>query len=164
MNPEWPVSLLEFFEWCEASAIGEAIRSSPWLFPVIESIHLLGLAMLGGALLVLDLRLLNLALRLQPVTQLAKDTQPWVVGSLVVMISTGIPLFLSESIKCYYSPAFWVKMTALPLAILFTFTVRRKIATADETRVRPALYKLVALVSLSLWFTVGAGGRWIGFS
>jgi hypothetical protein len=158
------MSLLPFFEWCEATAVGNAIRNSLWLFPVIESVHLLGLAVIGGALLIVDLRLIGLGLRGQPVRELARDAQPWLIGSLVVMIATGVPLFLSESIKCYYSPAFWTKMTVLPLAILFTFTVRRKVAMADAMRVGPLWTKLVAFVSLSLWFTVGAAGRWIGFS
>jgi len=158
------MSLLPFFEWCEATALGSAIRSSKWLFPVIESVHLLGLALLGGSLLLLDLRLLGLGLRRQPVAQLARDAQPWLVGSVIVMLLSGISLFLSESVKCYYSQPFWVKMTTLPLALLFTFTVRRKVALADETEVKPLLGKLVALVSLTLWFTVGAAGRWIGFS
>ena len=158
------MSLLPFFEWCEATALGSAVRSSKWLFPVIESVHLLGLALLGGSLLLLDLRLLGLGLRRQPVAQLARDAQPWLVGSLLVMLATGVPLFLSEATKCYYSTPFWVKMTCLPLAATFALTVRRRVAMADETRMRPLWYKLVALVSLALWFGVGGGGRWIGFS
>jgi hypothetical protein len=158
------MSLLPFFQWCENTAVGDAIRSSLWLFPVIEGFHLLGLALIGGAVLVLDLRLLGLALRRQPVARIARDAQPWLIGSLLVMASTGILLFLSESTKCYYSQAFWVKMTSLFLAIVFTFTVRRKVAVTDETRVRPIWCKLVAVVSLTLWLGVGAGGRWIGFS
>lgn len=156
--------LLPFFEWCEATAVGSAIRGSSWLFPVIESVHLLALALLGGALLVVDLRLLGFGLRNQPLRQLARDAEPWLVGSLAVMIATGVPLFLSESIKCYYSPAFWLKITAIPLAIAFTFTVRRKVANADDTRTALRLKTLVALVSLMLWFGVAAAGRWIGFS
>lgn len=156
--------LLPFFEWCEATAVGSAIRGSSWLFPVIESVHLLALALLGGALLVVDLRLLGFGLRNQPLRQLARDAEPWLVGSLAVMIATGVPLFLSESIKCYYSMAFWLKITAIPLAIAFTFTVRRKVANADDTRTAPRLKTLVALVSLMLWFGVAAAGRWIGFS
>jgi hypothetical protein len=73
-------------------------------------------------------------------------------------------LFLSEAVKCYYSPAFWVKITTLPVAILFAFTVRRSVALGDEARARPLTQKLVGAVSLALWFTVAAGGRWIGFS
>ena len=158
------MSLLPFFEWCEGTAAGDAIRSSLWLFPVIESVHLVALALIGGAVLVLDLRLLGLTLKRQPVARVARDAQPWLIASLLVMLPTGILLFLSESKKCYYSDAFWVKMAALALAILFTFTVRRKVAACDETRLRGLWFKLVALVSLALWFTVGAAGRWIGFS
>jgi uncharacterized membrane protein SirB2 len=156
------MSLLPFFEWCENTSAGEAIRSSLWLFPVIESVHLVALAAIGGAVLLLDLRLLGVAMRRQPVARIARDAQPWLIGSLLVMLPTGILLFLSEAKKCYYSDAFWVKMTALLLAILFTFTLRRKVAAADETRA--IWYRLVAMVSLTLWFTVGAAGRWIGFS
>ncbi len=155
--------LLPFFEWCEASLIGDTIRQSSWLFPVIEAVHLLGLCVLGGALLVLDLRMLGVGLRRQPIAELAKDATPWLVGSLVVMVVTGTSLFLSESVKCYYNQSFWVKITTLPVALLFTFTVRRRVAAAASVDTS-ATTKLVALVSMALWFTVAAAGRWIGFS
>jgi hypothetical protein len=158
------MSLLPFFEWCEATGVGQAIRSSTWLFPVIEAVHLLGLAMIGGAVLMLDLRLLGFGLRRCSVSQVARDAQPWLIGSLVVMLLTGTALFLSESVKCYYSQAFWAKMTFLPLAILYTFTVRRRVALADEVRVGPLWSRIVALISLTLWSGVGWAGRWIGFS
>jgi uncharacterized protein DUF6644 len=158
------MDLLPFVQWCEGSAIGSAIRTSPWAFAVIESVHLLALSAIGGAVLVVDLRLLGWGLREQPVRQIARDAFPWLVGSLLVMLVTGIGLFLSEATKCYYSTPFWVKMGSLLLAITFTFTVRRKITSAEDGRVNPAVYKVVALVSLLLWFGVGAGGRWIGFS
>jgi len=158
------MSLLGFFQWCEQSGIGNAIRRSSWLFPLIEAIHLLGLGVIGGAVLVVDLRLLGLGLRRQSTAQLARDAQPWLVGSLILMIITGGLLFLSEAIKCYYHEAFWFKMTSLFLAIVFTFTVQRKVTLADETGVNPFWGKVVALVSVALWSGVGIGGRWIGFS
>jgi hypothetical protein len=158
------MSLLGFFQWCEQSGIGEAIRKSAWLFPLIEAIHLLGLGVIGGAVLVVDLRLLGLGLRRHPVAQLTRDAQPWLIGSLVLMLITGGLLFLSEAIKCYYHGAFWFKMSSLLLAIVFTFTVQRKVTMADEIRVRPIWGKVVALVSVALWSGVGIGGRWIGFS
>src|ERR1700692_2493979 len=158
------MSLLTFFQWCEASGIGETIRKSSWLFPVIEAIHLLGLGVIGGAVLVLDLPLLGLGLRRQSAAQLARDAQPWLVGSLLLMIITGSLLFLSEAMKCYYHEAFWFKMTSLFLAIVFTFTIQRKVIAAGEARLRPVWSKVVALVSVILWSGVGFGGRWIGFS
>jgi len=156
--------LLPLFQALEASAIGEAIRNSYWLFPAVEACHLVGLAVIGGAILVVDLRLLGLGLRGHPVSRLARDVQPWVIGSLILMVLSGVPLFLSEAIKCYYSFAFWTKMTALLLAVVFTFTVRRVVALAPEGRFPSAWNRTVAVTSLALWSTVGWGGRWIGFS
>jgi len=127
-------------------------------------VHLLALAVIGGAVLMLDLRLLGLGLRDQPIARVARDAFPWFVGSLIVMLVTGIGLFMSEAIKCYYSTPFWVKMASLLLAMIFAFTVRRKVALAGEGHVRPIWLKVVAVVSLVLWFAVGASGRWIGFS
>ncbi len=158
------MDLLPFVQWCEGSMLGSAIRTSPWAFAVIESVHLLALAAIGGAVLVVDLRLLGWGLREQPVNQIARSAYPWLVGSLLVMLVTGIGLFLSEATKCYYSTPFWVKMISLVLAMIFTFTVRRQVTRQDAGRVSPIVYKLVAVVSLALWFGVGAGGRWIGFS
>jgi hypothetical protein len=156
--------LLPYFQAIEFSSLGQLIKNSAWAFAVIESIHLLALAVIGGAVLLVDLRMLGFGLRAQPLRDLARDARPWLIGSLAVLLVTGLLLFVSEAVKCYYSTPFWVKMTSLLLATTFTFTVRAKVTQAADGRVRPALYKLVALVSLALWFGVGAGGRWIGFS
>ncbi len=156
--------LANFFLWVESTRAHTIISESTWMFAVIESIHLLALATIGGAILILDLRFLGYGLKRQPISDVARDAQPWLVYSWIVMIVTGIALFVSEPTKCYYSVPFWYKMTFLALATVFTFTVRRKVAQADETQMRPLYYKLVAMASLALWFGVGAGGRWIGFS
>ena len=66
------MSLLPFFEWCENTAIGGAIRNSVWLFPVIESFHLVALALIGGAVLLVNMRLLGLVLGRRPVSELAR--------------------------------------------------------------------------------------------
>jgi putative flippase GtrA len=156
--------LLPLFQWCENSRVGEAIRVSKWLFPGIESIHLLGLVVIAAAVLVVDMRLFGVGLREHPVARLARDMQPWLVGSLCVMLTTGFLLFLSESIKCYYSFPFWIKMTSLALAIIFTFTIHRRVVFSDEGAVSPVWSKVVAVMSVTLWAGVGWGGRWIGFS
>ncbi len=153
--------LLPFFQWCQDSALGLAIRESVWMFPIIEAVHLLALASIGGAVLVVDLRLAGLTLRNQPVATIARDAQPWLVGSLAVMIVTGVLLFTSEALKCYYSPPFWFKMLFLGLAILFTFTFRRRVA--ESASASPWLMKTVALASVLLWSGVGLMGRGIGF-
>jgi hypothetical protein len=156
------MDLLPFFEWSESTGLGLMIRESVWLFPVIEAVHLLGLSLLGGALLIVDLRLLGAGLTRTPAALLARQVRPWLIAAVVLMVATGVPLFLSEAVKCYYSQSFWVKMTTLPLAVAFTFAVRQRIAEAEATSPRTAA--LTGSASIALWFVVAAAGRWIGFS
>lgn len=155
--------LLPFFEWCESLWLGQFIVNSNWLFPVIEAVHLLALSALGGAVLVVDLRLMGLGLKSRSTSELWRAARPWMLGAIAMMIATGVPLFLSEPIKCYYNDSFWVKMTALPIAIAFAFTIRARV-TADGVRNTARRQMLVGALSIALWFTVAAAGRWIGFS
>ena len=152
-----------FFRWCESTLIGRAIADSVWAFPILEAVHLLGLCLLGGALLIVDLRMLGVGLTGQPVSRLARHARPWLIAALVVMVATGIPLFLSEAIKAYYNTSFWVKMSTLPVALAFTFGVRERVARREGMEPGPRC-KVIGAVSLALWFTVAAAGRWIGFS
>ena len=155
--------LLAFFEWCDATVAGTVVRESLWLFPVIEAVHLLGLCLLGGSLLVVDLRMLGVGLKRQTIAELASEVRPWLVGAVVVMGVTGGLLFLSEAVKCYYNQSFWVKITTLPIALFFTFVVRARVVRTDGLDTS-AWTRLVGAVSIALWFTVAAAGRWIGFS
>jgi uncharacterized protein DUF6644 len=155
--------LLSIFQWIQDTSVGLAIRESLWMFPIIEAFHLLGLALIGGAVLLVDMRLAGVALRDQPLSQLASDAEPWLFGSLAVMLLSGFLLFTSEAIKCYYNPAFWLKMLFLSLAITFTFTVRRRVAAVGEAKVKPIWRRAVAVVSVTLWSGVGLMGRGIGF-
>jgi hypothetical protein len=157
------MSLLPFFQWCEASALSTAIRSSLWLFPVIEAVHLLGLAMMGGVVLLVDMRLMGLAVARKPAAALARELEPWLISTLIVMLTTGALLYTSEPIKLYYNGAFWMKMEFLASAIIFTFTIRRTVLAAGEARVGLLWGRLVALISITLWAGVGVGGRAIGF-
>jgi hypothetical protein len=138
-------------------------RISLWMFPAIESAHLLGLCALGGTVLIVDLRMLGFGLTNQSVRTLAAAVHPWLKASLVLIVSTGALLFASEANRVLHTPSFWVKIGTLPIAILYTFTVRNRIAAQsgpDTSR----LTRATAVVSLLLWFTVAAAGRWIGFS
>jgi len=157
------MTMLELFERLEATALGTTIRDSLWLFPVIESVHLLGLALLGGAVLVVDLRLLGFGLRARPLAYVGRQLDPLLATALTLLIGTGVPLFLSEAVKCYWSDAFRLKMLTLVIALAFTFGVRRRVVRSDP---EPAPWKarIVALCSVTLWLTVAASGRWIGFS
>jgi hypothetical protein len=155
--------LLQFCTWIENSPLGWAIRDSKWLFPVIESVHLLALAMIAGAVLIVDLSLLGWGLRQQDPSQIAEDARPWMVGSLLVMLVSGFGLFASEATKCYENPAFWFKMASLTAAVVYTFTIRSAAVRHGGRSWGPAWRRVVAIVSVSLWTGVGVGGRAIGF-
>jgi hypothetical protein len=161
MHPEkW---LLLFCEWALHSRFGHAVSDSVWLFPAIEICHLLGLAVLGGTVLILNLRLMNLRFPNEPVAELAQDVQPLMVGSIVVMLVSGFFLFSSEAVKMYDNVAFHYKMVFLLLAIVYTFTIYRRVVLSDEGRVGLIWRISAALLSLALWAGVGLAGRAIGY-
>lgn len=155
---------LPLFQWFEATSLGRIVRESLWMFPVAEAIHLVGLCLLGGALLIVDLRLLGVGLKLKEssIAELDRQVRPWLVTSLVVLLVTGTLLFLSEAVKCYYSHAFWVKIVTIPLALVFTLAVRERFAR--RAAYTSAYSQWIGVADLVLWFIVAAGGRWIGFS
>lgn len=155
--------MLDFFAWLQYSSLLVEMRSSAWLFPAIAGLHLLGLAVLGGAVLVVDLRLLGLGLSRQPVAQLARDAEPLLLASLLVMLPTGVLLFMCFATKYYYLVSFWVKLACLALALVFTFSARRRIVMSDATKASATQRKLVGLISLLLWASIALAGRLIGF-
>jgi len=112
--------------------------------------------------LLVDLRLMGVGLTRQTISELNTQVRPWLIGAVTVMIVTGVSLFLSEAIKCYYNQAFWVKITTLPLALSFTFLVRDRVARADSKVAY--INAATGAISVVLWFVVAAAGRWIGFS
>jgi|SRR5688572_5680689 len=160
----FPESWLSFFEWIERTGHGTMVRDSIWQFAAIEAVHLLALAVIGGAVLIVDLRLLGWTLARQPVKQIARDAEPWLLGSLIMMLLTGYFLMASLAASKYYvNYAFQLKMVFLLLAIVFTYTVRRRLIYKDDAQINPIAAKLVALVSVLLWSGVGIMGRGIGF-
>jgi hypothetical protein len=155
------VDLYSLCQQLEATPIGEAIKNSTWLFPAIEAVHLIALALLGGALLMLDLRLIGVGLTGQATSAVERSTRPWLVGAILTMITTGGLIAFSEALKLLDRQAFTVKMIALAAALVFTFAIRNPQARRDVGGVAA---KAIAVVSLSLWLTVALAGRWIGFS
>lgn len=129
-----------------------------WLIPAIQSIHLCALALLGGSVLILDLRLLGLGLIEQSPKSIEANTRPWLILSVGTLILSGGMMFWVSFDDLIESQTFWIKMAALIAALTFTFGLRNPRARRNQSA------KWIALVSLSLWLTVAICGRWIGFS
>ncbi len=155
------MSLFPIFRWLELTWIGTVIRNSTYLFPAIEVAHLFGLILLLGTLVVVDMRMLGLGMRRQTVPQLSRAFSPLTGTGIALMILSGIPLFLSEAIKCYQNDGFRMKMLFLFMALVFHFTIHRKVAFSDK--VATPWLQLTGLLSLFLWFGVGLCGRSIAF-
>jgi hypothetical protein len=154
------LALVPFFEWCEASWLGAAMRSSRLAFPIVENFHLFALTVLLGTLVVLCLRQFGVLYKTVPLPELASQLRPWNSWSLVIMLTTGILLFLSEAMKCYGNTSFRVKMLFLFAALIFQFTVYNRMVRKEGS---PKAGKVAAAVALILWFGVGLAGRSIGF-
>jgi hypothetical protein len=144
--------LQPYFQAMNDSAMAMWISESLWIYPLDQAIHLLFLALFAGAILILDIRLLGYGMREQPVAKVASDSTRWVIIGLIGLVLTGIPQLVQNAMREYYSDFFWIKMYVLPIALIYTFTVRRMVAQADEGRVSPVVQKMVALVSILLWF------------
>jgi hypothetical protein len=159
--------MLPFCRWLEQTAVGAGVRESLWLFPAIETLHLLGMAALVGTTAVLDLRLLGWVSRRERVSELARRLLPWSGAGFAVQVVTGALLFTSEAVKVYANPAFRVKMVLIFLAgvhaLIFHRTVYRGVASWDDSEVLPTRAKAAGFVSLLLWIGIVAAGRFIGF-
>jgi len=140
-----------FFQWMNDLAVSKAIGESIWIYPLVQAIHLLFLALFAGALLIVDLRLMGFGMREQPVARIARDARPWLIVGFLGLVVTGMPQLMQNAMREYFSDFFWLKMYFIPIALIFTFTVRQKVSFADESRFTPMVGKLVGLTSVLLW-------------
>jgi|SRR5579871_269893 len=153
--------LLPLFHWAESTGLSREIRASTWQFAILEMVHLLGLTVLLGTLMVLNLRVFGFGMRRQKTGDLARDLGRWMQIGLWVMLLSGVFLFFGEPMKLFGSPSFHVKMMLLFLAIAFQFTLFRKVTGKPQES--SAVDKFAGVLSLALWFGVGLAGRGIGF-
>jgi hypothetical protein len=137
------------------------LNNNEWSFPLLEIIHIVGFALAIGTIFMEDLRLIGMGMRRQPVSQLYKDLAPWTLGGFVAVLMSG-PLIWSSDPNMYLNNgAFRFKMGALVIALLYQYTVHRKVALSDPS---PVVGALVGVVSVGLWVSVIAGGLFIAFA
>src|SRR6266699_3008999 len=108
-----------FCAWLENSAWATAIHQSLWLFPMVETAHLFGIILLVGATSALDLRLIGLTMKEEPVSRIAGRLLPWAWAGLTIQVMTGICLFASEATRCWENKAFRIKMVLLDRAVVW---------------------------------------------
>ena len=157
---------LAFCKWLEQTPVGASVRQSLWLFPAIETVHLLGMSALVASIAVLDLRLMGLLRRGENVSVVAARVLPWAWAAFALQVVTGGLLFSSEAVHMVRNPAFRMKVLLILLAgvhaLVFQLAARKRMR-GWESAAPPAWARLAGAVSLLLWIGVVAAGRWIGF-
>lgn len=137
------------------------LNASPLIFPALECAHIIGFALSIGTIAVLDFRLLGLGLIHHRSSELAKDLAPWTLVGLAIMLLSGPAMFSSDPDMYYLNGAFQIKMVALLAAMVFNYTIHRKVAAQDPSS---GGAKLVACISLTLWMSIILCGIFIGFA
>jgi hypothetical protein len=143
--------------------MSQAYRESLWLFAVTQALHLIAVSTFVGGILIVDLRLLAGAGR-QWHAGIVRSAERILIWSAPAVLATGIPQFTANALRYYASPVFTFKMGLLVAALVFTATVRRRVAGADRDRLPPWVPRAVGAVSIALWMGVTVTGRWIGYS
>jgi hypothetical protein len=143
------------------NAIADALNSSEWAFPLAECVHIGGFAVSIGSIVLVDFRMLNLGLRHETAARILRYTEPWTLISLLFVVFSGAALFLSQTGIYLENVVFPIKMYLLVAALIYNFTVHRKVATMESPP--PVLSKSVAILSLLLWVSIVFGGIFIGF-
>lgn len=136
------------------------LNNNDWAFPLLEIIHICGFALSIGTIAIVDLRLMGVGMRRQTSAELLRDTSAWTLAGLAIMLISGPLIFSSDPRMYLYNQSFRFKMGALALAIIFNYTVHRKVA---QSKAPPGVAKLVGAVSILLWVSVVAGGLFIAF-
>jgi Family of unknown function (DUF6644) len=152
----------------EASSPAVRIRDSLYLFPLIESFHVIGLTMVFGTTAILDLRLLGIASTRRPFTRIASDSLKWTWAAFALTVATGLLMFITNAGVYYHNFFFRSKMAMLALAglnvLIFERTALRSIHRWDKDATAPLAGRAVAVVSLVIWIGIIFLGRWIGFT
>jgi len=143
------------------NAISDTLNNSEWVFALAECVHIGGFAVGVGSIALVDFRMLNLGLRRETAGRILKYTELWTVVALLFVVFSGVALFLSQTEIYRVNLIFPIKMYVLAAALIYNFTIHRKVATMENPP--PVLSKVVAIVSLLLWVSVVFGGIFTGF-
>jgi len=143
------------------NALVDALNDTEWAFPLAECVHIGGFAVAVGSIALVDFRLLNLGLRHESTSRILRYTELWTIFALIFVIFSGFMLYISQTGVYRINPIFPIKMYILLAALVYNFTIHRKVAVMKDPP--PALSKVVAGVSLLLWVAIVFGGIFTGF-
>lgn len=154
-------------QWLDETALAETVRSGDVIFPWLESVHVLAVALVLGSIAVVDLRLLGLGSVNRPVTTLVRQVLPITWLAFAVAVVTGAAMFISNAVEYAKNLPFQLKLLLLALAginmLAFHFVTYRDVSHWSEARRPPLAARIAGAFSISLWMAIVTLGRWIGF-
>jgi len=155
---------IEIAEALERTPVAVAIAKSIWLFPLIETLHVLALILVVGSVAILDVRLLGLGNMHRPLNELMRSVLPWTWSSFVVAAICGTLLFSSKASTYYVNVPFRIKFLCLGLAAVNMIAFHSWSRDLPNLGPMPMRARIAGAVSLLLWLAVVGTGRWIGFT
>ncbi|PJG47063.1 hypothetical protein CAF53_01560 [Sphingobium sp. LB126] len=162
------MNLASLWHALEASSIGSYVASSDWVFPTLETAHVISIVAVVGYIVVMDLRLLGIASTTIPVTRLARATLPYAVAAFVIATLSGVLLFVSKAAIYMVNPYFLAKLVLLALAganvAVFHIFTWRTIAAWDGDIALPSPARAAGLLSLTFWIVIVFCSRMIGYT
>jgi hypothetical protein len=162
------MSVIGFCEWLASTPGSIALHESLWVYPIVESVHVLTLCLFLGLTLVLDLRLLGLTFRGARVSEVSERLLPWITVGFVLMLTSGSLLFYAIPVRTFQNIFFRVKLATLVLAGLnvwvFQSTIYRTVAAWDLDAVPPKRARVAGGLSLALWACIVVAGRMIAYN
>jgi hypothetical protein len=161
------MSILSICQAIQDSSIGTGIRESTYVFPLIEGIHVLGLAMSVGTIAIVDLWLIGATLRDDPVSDVIEQLQPWTLWGFVVQFLSGALLFWSEAAKLYPNFSYRLKFVFIALlgvnALLFHTTIYKSVDKWDRDAITPPRARMAGWIGITFWAVVIFCGRWTAY-
>jgi hypothetical protein len=162
------MSLLSVCQWIQNTETSTALRESTYVFPIIETTHVLALSLSVGLLVVSDLRLIGVVMRRRRASEVFRQLAPWMLAGFAIMFASGLLLFWSQALKAYNSVFFRAKLLLLVLAgvnaCIYHLTVYRRMNEWENKLVPPPLARMAGWLSLIIWAGVIAAGRTMAYT
>jgi hypothetical protein len=158
----------DFALWLAATSPSVFIQEhNTWAIPAIQSVHIVGIALVMGSVLMIDLRILGLTWTDQTLRQTTQRFGPWLTGSLWLLLVTGLLMVIGEPVRELVTFSFWLKMTLVAtgafVAVIFQRTLRRHERLWEDTLVHRGSIKGMAIVTLLVWIAIIFLGRLIAY-
>jgi len=160
-------ALADFCDWLDRTPLSQAIQTTAWITPTVQTVHILAIAAVVSSVLMIDLRLIGILGRDQPLARVSERFRPAIWWTLPILLATGILMIIGEPIRSLLNPVFQLKMGLLVATLIVTLSYQVPLGRDplfwDLTSGRRGAARIIAVLSLMLWVGIVFAGRWIAY-